>query len=70
MDGLALCRNLEVAGSGKRGRPRKTWRARLDGDMKDRRLRPEMAMDREKWMCGIMGSTSESDRHKRGNNGR
>ena len=31
-----------------------TWTARLDGDMKDMRLRPGMAMDREKWSCGIM----------------
>ena len=44
-----------------------TWRARLDGDMKDMGLRPEMAMDREKWRCGIMERTS--DPHKRGNNG-
>ena len=61
------CRNLEVVGSRGRGRPRMIWRARLDGDMKDVGLRPEMAMDREKWRCGIMGSTS--DPHKRGNNG-
>ena len=45
-----------------------TWRARLDGDMKDMELGPEMAMDREKWRCDIMGRTS--DLHKRGNNGR
>ena len=36
-----------------------TWRARLDGDMKDMGLRPEMAMDREKWRCGIIGRTSD-----------
>ena len=43
VDDLAsTCWNLEVAGSRSRGRPRMTWRARLDGDMKD------MAMDREK----------------------
>ena len=30
---VSACRNLEVAGS--RGRPRLTWRARLDEDMKD-----------------------------------
>ena len=48
-----------------RGRLRITWRARLDGDMKDMRLRPEMAVDREKWRCGIMVKTS--DPHKRGN---
>ena len=34
-------------------------RARLGGDMKDMGLRPEMAMDREKWRCGIMGRTSD-----------
>ena len=32
-----------------------TWRARLDGDVRDMGLRPGMAMDREKWRCGIMG---------------
>ena len=65
---VSACRNLEVAGSKGRGRPRVTWRARLDGNMKDMGLRPEMATDREKWRCGIMGKTS--DPHKRGNNGR
>ena len=52
-DWVSACRNLEVAGSRGRGRPRMTRRARLDGDMKDI-LRPEMAMNREKWRCGIM----------------
>ena len=45
-DWVSTCRNLEVAGSRGRGRPRMTWRARLDGDMKDMGLRPEMAMDK------------------------
>ena len=67
-DWVSACRNLEVAGSRGRGRPRMTWRARLDGDMKDMGLRPEMAMDREKWRCGFMGRTSDS--HKGENNGR
>ena len=67
-DWVSACRNLEVAGSRGRDRPRITWRARLDGDMKDIGLRPEMAMDREKWRCGIMGRTFNP--HKRGNNGR
>ena len=64
-DWVSACRNLEVAGSRDRGRPKMTWRARLDGDMKDMGLRPGMAMDRGKWRCGIMGRTS--DPHKRGN---
>ena len=34
-DWVSACRNLEVAGSRGRDRPRITWRARLDGDMKD-----------------------------------
>ena len=67
-DWVSACRNLEVAGSRGRGRPRMTWRARLDGDMKDMGLRPEMVMDREMRWCGIMGRTS--DPHKRENNGR
>ena len=33
-DWVSACRNLEVAGSRGRGRPRMTWRAQLDGDMK------------------------------------
>ncbi len=61
---MSACRNLEVAGSRGRGRPRMTWSARLDGDMKVMGLRPGMAMDREVWRCGIMGRTS--DLHKRG----
>ena len=44
-DWVSVCRNLEVAGSRGRGRSRMTWRARLDGDMKDMGLRPEMAMN-------------------------
>ena len=65
---MSACRNLEVAGNRGRGRPRMTWRARMDRDMKDTGVRPEMAMDREKWRCGIMGRMS--DPQKRGNNGR
>ena len=57
-DWVSACRNLEVAGNRGRGRPRMTWRARLDGDMKDTELRPGMAMDQEKWRCGIMGRTT------------
>ena len=67
-DWVSACRNLEVAGSKGRGRPRMTWKARLDEDMKDMGLRPGMAMDRDKWTCDIIGRTS--DPHKRGNNGR
>ena len=47
-DWVSACRNWEVAGSRGRGRSKMTWRARLDGDMKDMGLRPEMAMDRSK----------------------
>ena len=70
-DWVSACMNLEVAGIRGRGRPRMIriiWRARLDGDMKDMGLKPEMAMDREKWRCGIMRRTSDS--HKCENNGR
>ena len=65
---MSACRNLEVAGGRCRGRPRLTFRARLDDDMKDIELRPGIAIDREKWRCGIMGRMS--DPHKRRNNGR
>ena len=34
-DWVSTCRNLEVTGNRGRGRPKMTWRARLDGDMKD-----------------------------------
>ena len=66
-DWVSACINLEVACSRGRGRSRMTWRARFNGNMKDMGLRPEMAMDREKWRCGIIGRTS--DPHMRGNNG-
>ena len=52
---MSACRNFEVAGSRGRGRPRVTWRARLDGDMKDMGLRPGMAMNREKWSLASWG---------------
>ena len=67
-DCVSACKNLEVAGSRGMGRPRMTWRAWWDRDMKDMGLRPGMAMNREKKRCGIMGRTS--DPHKRRNNGR
>ena len=44
-DWVSACRNLEVAGSRGRGGPRMTWRARLDGNMKNMGLRPEMAKE-------------------------
>ena len=47
-DWLSAYRNLEVVDSRGKGRPRMTWRARLNGDMKDMGLRPGMAMNREK----------------------
>jgi len=67
-DWVSACRKMEVVGSRGRGRPRMTWGARLVGDMKDMGLKPEMARDREKWRCDIMGKTS--DPHKRGNSRR
>jgi len=39
-DWVSACRNLEVARSRGRGRPRMTRRTRLDGDMKDMGLSP------------------------------
>ena len=63
---MSSCRNFEVVGSRRKGRPKMTWRMRLDGDMRDGGLRPEMAMDREKWRSAIMWRTS--DPHRRGNN--
>ena len=65
---LILGSNLEAAGISDRGRPRMAWRAWLDRDMKDMGPRLGMAMDQEKWRCGIMGRTP--DPHKRENNGR
>ena len=41
-DWMNDCRNLEVAGSRGKGRPRITWRTQLDGVMKDTGLRPGM----------------------------
>ena len=35
-DWVGACRNLEVTRSRGRGRPKMTWRERLDADMKDR----------------------------------
>ena len=58
-DWVSACRNFEVAGSRGRGRPWMNWRERLEGDMKEMGLRPELAMDRERWRCGIMRKTSE-----------
>jgi hypothetical protein len=64
-DWVSACMHLEVAGSRGRVRPMMIWSAQLDGDMRERGLRPEMAKDRDEWRCGIMGNMS--DPHKRGN---
>ena len=47
-----VCRTiqvLQVAGKGKRGRPKKTWWERVKHDMKLCDVSPEDALDREKW---------------------
>ena len=38
-DSVSASRNLEVAGCRDSGRPRMTWRVRLDGDIKDMGLK-------------------------------
>ena len=64
-DWVSACRNLEVVGNRGSGKPRMTWRARLDGDMKDSGLRSGMAMDREKWRYGIMERTSNTYKRRK-----
>ena len=54
-DWVSACRNLEVAGSRDRGQAKDDLESRVRWryeDMKDMRLRQEMAMDRERWRCG------------------
>ena len=57
-DWVSACRNLEVAGSRDDLESMVGWGCEGYG----------MAMDREKWRCGIMARTS--DPHRRRNNGR
>ena len=40
---------MEVAGRRKRGRPRLRWKDRLRGDMDERQMEEDQAMDRNVW---------------------
>ena len=44
-----LCLEVDVEGKPSRGRPKLTWRAKVDNDMRSLKLKPEDALDRRKW---------------------
>jgi hypothetical protein len=48
-DWLKKCMNLEVGGTRRPGRPRKTWEEVVRRDMRDLNLNREMALDRAEW---------------------
>jgi len=52
-DGVKRAMDLEVEGKRPRGRPRKTWKATVEEDMKVRGLTREMAHDRARWKSAM-----------------
>ena len=53
-DWVSKCRNLEVVGGVRKGRPRKTWMECVKEDMKDCRLKKEDAQNRPLWSRSIV----------------
>src|SRR3989442_11721644 len=55
-DWVSKCRNLEVVGGVRKGRPRKTWMECVKEDMKECELKKEDAQDRSVWSRSIVGN--------------
>src|SRR3989442_14485221 len=55
-DWVSKCRNLEVVGGVRKGRPRKTWMECVKEDMKECGLKKEDAHDRSVWSRSIVGN--------------
>ena len=52
-DWVSKCRNFEVVGSLRKGRPRKTWMEYVKEDMKECGLKKEDAQNRPSWSRSI-----------------
>ena len=46
---VSQCRNIEVAGTRTKGRPRKTWNQVIKKDLQQLNLNPCLAQDRKAW---------------------
>src|ERR1043165_3590801 len=57
-DWVSACRNIKVAGSRSRGRPKKAWMEFVDNEMSVLRLKREMTKDRDLWRGAIHGKPS------------
>jgi len=54
-DGVKKCANLVIGGKNRKGRPKKTWRSRVDDGMRKLKLAPIEALDRNEWRRKING---------------
>ena len=61
----AKSRRLEVSGRRSRGRPIKSWRDNMKGDMKNYQLTEDMAQDRKYWMIKILARPARGDGQER-----
>src|SRR2546425_12768400 len=59
-DWVSKCRNLEVVGGVRRGRPRMTWMECVKEDMKECGLKKEDAQDRSVWSRSIVGNVKSA----------
>jgi len=48
-NGVKKCVNLVIGGKNRKGRPKKTWRNRVDEGMSKLRLASIEALDRNEW---------------------
>src|SRR2546425_13025107 len=55
-DWVSKCRNLEMVGGARKGRPRKTWMECVNKDMKDCGLKKGRVQDRPLWSRSIVGN--------------
>ena len=55
-DWVSKCRNLEVVGGVRKGRPRKIWMECVNEDMRECGLKKEDAQDRSVWSRSIVGN--------------
>src|ERR1043165_5048192 len=55
-DWVSACRNIKIAGSRGRGRPKKAWMECVDNDTSVLRLNREMTKDRDLWRGVIHGN--------------
>src|SRR5437899_11938349 len=59
-DWVSKCRNLEVVGRVRKGRPRMTWMECVKEDMKECGLKKEVTQDKSVWSRSIVGKVKRA----------